>query len=137
MFQRFQNKDEPLLAFAKSGEWFGVKVLKTDNSPTTAWKYSSFYNEFQKAIVAVDGIKTTKVTHIGRGSGARMADLAGVRQEIIRRQGPWNNSSMNGAYLTGLPRDTNYENVGWFSFNPGTFLFAILEPPVELPQKVW
>ncbi|KAG2207731.1 hypothetical protein INT47_011851 [Mucor saturninus] len=67
IFQRFHNEDEPLLTFTTSGIWFGVKVLKTGNNRTTKWKYSSHYDAVKKAIVAVDAINTTKVTHIGRG----------------------------------------------------------------------
>ncbi|KAG2193589.1 hypothetical protein INT47_007392 [Mucor saturninus] len=110
MFQRFHNEGEPLLTFTSSGEWFGVKVLKTCNNPTTEWK----------------------------GSGARMADLAGIGQDQIRRQGRWNNNSMNGAYLTGVPRETMRTSAG-FPLAQGHFYLprAILEPPVELQQKVF
>lgn len=43
-------------------------------------------------------------THVNRGAAARMADLQGVDKSDIRRMERWNNSSMNSAYLTGLPR---------------------------------
>jgi hypothetical protein len=42
--------------------------------------------------------------HAARGASARMADLNAVAESDIRRQGRWNNSAMNGAYLTTLPR---------------------------------
>lgn len=137
MFQRFHNENEPMLTFTTSGEWFGVKVLKADKNPTVEWKYSSHYDAVKKAIVFVD-LSTTKVTHIGRGSGARMADLAGVGEDQIRRQGRWNNSSMNGAYLTGLPRESMRISAG-FPLVQGHFYLprAVLEPPVELQHKVF
>ncbi|KAK4520966.1 uncharacterized protein ATC70_006850 [Mucor velutinosus] len=50
-------------------------------------------------------ISSSKATHLFRGAGARMADAFGVNESQIRRNGRWNSSSINRAYLTGLLRN--------------------------------
>ncbi|KAG2201219.1 hypothetical protein INT47_013030 [Mucor saturninus] len=60
------------------------------------------------------------VTHINRGSAARMADLAGVNEDQIRRLGRWKNTTINGAYLTGLPREVMRVMAG-FTVQQGQF----------------
>ncbi|KAH8548096.1 hypothetical protein BGW37DRAFT_413849, partial [Umbelopsis sp. PMI_123] len=51
------------------------------------------------------GIQSKKSTHISRDSAARMADLAGVNEDQMRRHGRWNKTTMNGAYLISLPME--------------------------------
>ncbi|SAM00260.1 hypothetical protein [Absidia glauca] len=46
------------------------------------------------------GIRSNKMTHINCGSSACMAGNV----DQIRRQGRWNNTTINGAYLIKLPR---------------------------------
>lgn len=137
MFQRFHNDGESAINFTTSKDWFNTKMLKADRNPLVAWKYSSHYDAIKKTIDFLE-VGSTKVIHFGRGSGARMADLAGVGEDEIRRQGRWNNSSMNGAYLTGLPRESMRIGDG-FPKEQGHFylLRTIFEPPVELQQKVY
>ncbi|SAM02703.1 hypothetical protein [Absidia glauca] len=50
------------------------------------------------------GIRSNKKTHIHCGSSARMAGNVCANMDQIRRQGRWNNTTINGAYLTSLPR---------------------------------
>lgn len=81
---------------------------------------------------------TSKKTHVARGSGARMADLNGCPEEEIRRMGRWNNTTMNGAYLTGLPRELMRKAAGFFN-GQGTYDVARANyiPPESLQQKVF
>jgi hypothetical protein len=53
----------------------------------------------------VSGISSTKKTHAGRGLGARSAELAGVSDAQIHRQGHWNTDKLSSCYLTSLPRE--------------------------------
>jgi hypothetical protein len=43
-----------------------------------------------RRLYAEAGIKSSKVTHAGRVSGARLAELNGVPEDQIRRGGRWN-----------------------------------------------
>ncbi|KAG1433713.1 hypothetical protein G6F56_014538 [Rhizopus delemar] len=67
-----------------------------------------------------------------------MADLQGVEESEIRRMGRWNNSTMNGAYLTGLPRGIMRSLAG-FPTTPGAFYLPrdTVVPPLELQAKVF
>ncbi|EED13539.1 hypothetical protein TSTA_097950 [Talaromyces stipitatus ATCC 10500] len=49
-------------------------------------------------------IKSSKVTHAGRVSGARLAELNGVSEDQICWGGRWNADQMTDCYLTTLPR---------------------------------
>ena len=54
-----------------------------------------------------------------------MSDLAGVNEDQIRGLGRWNNTTINGAYLTGLPREVMRAMAG-FTVQQGslkTYLF--------------
>lgn len=102
-FSRFHIEGEPFPTFARSRNWFNIKILKHTQDPSTEWTYNSHLAAIDKAFKACK-ITSSKKTHVNRGAAARMADLQGVDESDIRRMGRWNNSSINGAYLTGLPR---------------------------------
>jgi hypothetical protein len=81
--------------------------------------------------------ESKSVTHIFRGSAARMADLKGAGESDIRRAGRWDMSSMTQYYLTTLPRETMRVLAG-FNVQPGTFwLSRDLDPPKELEDMVF
>ena len=42
-------------------------------------------------------------THVGRGSGAQMAELGGASEGDIRKLGRWNSQALVGCYVTSLP----------------------------------
>ncbi len=46
----------------------------------------------------------SKKTHITRGCATRMAEMAGVPEDQIRRMGHWAQESMEKHYLSCLPR---------------------------------
>ncbi|SAL99937.1 hypothetical protein [Absidia glauca] len=68
------------------------------------WPYSSYRDSIGKTLSS-PGIRSNKKTHINCGSSTRMASNVGANVDQIRRQGRWNNTTINGAYLTNLPRD--------------------------------
>ncbi|CEP20070.1 hypothetical protein [Parasitella parasitica] len=80
--------------------------------------------------------QSSKATHIFRGAGARMAELWGVDESEIRRNGQWNSTSMNRSYLTGLPRRLMRQLAG-FPREEGHFYLprGTLEPPEDLKKK--
>lgn len=137
-FARFQMDNEPFPNFGRSENWFNVKVLKHLSDPTEEWPYSSHHKAIENAFVACN-ITSSKTTHVGRGAAARMADLQGVQESDIRRMGRWNNSSMNGAYLTGLPRGIMRALAGFPSEQGGAFFLPrdTILPSEELQAKIF
>ncbi|SAL98033.1 hypothetical protein [Absidia glauca] len=66
-----------------------------------------------------------------------MAEIVGANEDQIRRQGRWNNATMNGAYLTSLPK----EMVRLMASFPTKYRFfyfarAALDPPTGPLQEV-
>jgi hypothetical protein len=51
------------------------------------------------------GIKSSRKTHIGHGSGVIMAQLAGAPDNSTRRLGRWNQKTMENCYMSTLPRE--------------------------------
>ncbi|SAL96039.1 hypothetical protein [Absidia glauca] len=68
------------------------------------WSYSSHRESIGKASSSL-GIRSNKNTHINCVSPARMAGNLCANVDQIRRQGRWNNATINGAYLTNLSRE--------------------------------
>ncbi|SAM05382.1 hypothetical protein [Absidia glauca] len=68
------------------------------------WSYSSHRDSIGK-VLSSPGIKSNKKTHTNCGSSARMAGNVCANVDQIRRQGRWNNTTINGAHLTNLPRE--------------------------------
>lgn len=138
LFWRFHVQNEPFPDFTHSTNWYLIKLFKSDNSDVTkSWSYTSHRDAVSRGLDGAQ-IFTKKKTHINRGSAARMADLAGVNEDQIRRLGRWNNTTMNGAYLTGLPREVMRVMAG-FTTQQGQFFLrrAILDPPEELCKKIF
>ncbi|SAM08973.1 hypothetical protein [Absidia glauca] len=66
--------------------------------------YSSHRESIGKALSS-PGIRSNKNTHISCGSSARMAGNVCANVDQMRRQGRWDNTTINGAYLINLPRE--------------------------------
>ncbi|SAM04487.1 hypothetical protein [Absidia glauca] len=66
---------------------------------------SSSHRESIDKALSSPGIRSNKKTHIDCGSSAGMAGNVCANVDQIRRQGRWNNTTINGAYLTNLPRE--------------------------------
>ena len=85
------------------------------------------------------GIKISKVTHSGRGSGAKEAEKLDIDVEQIQRQGKWANDSMHKGYLTGLPREFMRGMAGFQAEHAGTYFISRgqVQPPNELLQMIF
>ncbi|KAG2199449.1 hypothetical protein INT47_011561 [Mucor saturninus] len=66
-----------------------------------------------------------------------MADLQGVDESDICRKGRWNNSSMNGAYLTGLPRGIMRSLAGFLQQDTFFLPRNTTIPPENLQAKLF
>ncbi|SAL97782.1 hypothetical protein [Absidia glauca] len=136
-FWRFHVENEPFPDLVASRNWYPVKVFKAGADSSTEWSYFSHKNSIHKAL-SFAGIKSKKKPHINRGSSARMADILGVNEDQIRRQGRWNNTTMNGAYLTTLPREMMRMMAGFPTSTKSFYLArAALDPPAALCKKVF
>ncbi|SAM00745.1 hypothetical protein [Absidia glauca] len=90
-----------------------------------------------KAFCSPD-IRSNKKTHINCGLSARMAGHVCANVDQIRRQGRWNNTTMNGAYLTNLPRKLVRSLAGFPTYGRSFHLAcAALHPPTSLCKKLF
>ncbi|SAM05657.1 hypothetical protein [Absidia glauca] len=101
------------------------------------WSYSSRRESIGK-VLSSPGIRSNKNTHINCGSSARMAGNVCANVDQIRRQGQWNNTTINGAYLTNLPRElvrsmANFSTYGRFFY----LACAALNPSTSLCKKLF
>ncbi|SAM01774.1 hypothetical protein [Absidia glauca] len=76
------------------------------------WSYFSHRGSIGKALSS-PGIMSNKNTHINCGSSARMAGNVCANVDQMRRQGRWNNTTINGAYLTSLLRESVQSMAGF------------------------
>ncbi|SAM01218.1 hypothetical protein [Absidia glauca] len=99
--------------------------------------YSSHRESIGK-ILSSPGIRSNKKTHINCGSSACMAGIVYASEDQIRRQGRWSNTTMNGPYLTSLPREMMRSMAG-FPTNGRSFYLAraVLGPPTSLCKKLF
>ncbi|SAM03390.1 hypothetical protein [Absidia glauca] len=88
--------------------------------------------------VSSPGVRSNKKSHINCGSSAGMACNVCANIDQIRRQGRWNNTTMNGAYLTNLPRELVQSMAGFPTY--GRFFYlarTALNPPTSLCKKLF
>ncbi|SAM02484.1 hypothetical protein [Absidia glauca] len=100
---------------------------------TQEWSYSSRRESIGKALSS-PGIRSNEKTQLDCGSSARMAGNV----DQIRHQGRWNNTAINGAYLTDLPRGLVRSMAGLPTY--GRFFYlarAALNTPTSLCKKLF
>ncbi|SAL94984.1 hypothetical protein [Absidia glauca] len=88
------------------------------------WSYFSQRESIGKALSS-PGIRSNKNTHINCGSSARTAGNVCANVDHLRRQGRWNNTTINGAYPNDLPRELVQSMAGF----PTLVDFFILHVP--------
>ena len=79
-------------------------MLKRDNFYRTEALSDSIVVSWTRRLHQEASIKTSKVTHAGRESRARLVEANSVPEDQIRCGGRWNTDQMTGYYLTTLPR---------------------------------
>ncbi|SAL95080.1 hypothetical protein [Absidia glauca] len=101
------------------------------------WSYFSQRESTSKALSS-PGIRSNKNTHINCGSSARMAGNVCANVDQIRRQGRWNNTTIDGVYLTNLPRELVQSMAGFPTYGRSFyFARAALNPPTSLYKKLF
>jgi Centromere DNA-binding protein complex CBF3 subunit, domain 2/Transcriptional activator of glycolytic enzymes len=144
LLYRWDLTDEPFPDFSRREAWYGTRVLASSahgrsrgHGPEEQLAYSTQLDWINKALEYV-GIASHKKTHIGRSSGAKLAELLGICLDEIRRQGHWNQEEMVGCYLNSLPREFMRVMAGHPRYM-GCFEVprASVAPPDELLSMIW
>jgi hypothetical protein len=118
-----------------AGTQFEIKIKPPRRAQE--WIYSSHRESIGKALSS-PGIRYHKKAHINCGSSSRMAGNVCANVDQIRRQGRWNNITINGAYLTNLRRELVRSTAGFLTY--GRFFDlarAALNPPTSLCEKLF
>ena len=134
--EKYGPQETPFLDFTNSANWFDHNLLPARGNAMKELGYETHRAGVKQALRNV-GLNTKAVNHIGRGSGARMAELGGASQDGIRRAGRWNNQSVDMCYLVAVPRDV-VRTLG--GFHPAGHTFYIkrdLPVPSELQRLVF
>ncbi|SAL95322.1 hypothetical protein [Absidia glauca] len=100
------------------------------------WSYFSHRESIGKALCS-PGIRSNKKTHINCGSSARMAGNVCANVDQIPRQGRWNNTTINGSYLTDLPRELVRSMAAFPTYGRSFYIArAALNPPTSLCKEL-
>lgn len=136
LFSRFHLDLEPFPDFSRRANWYNTYVLKGSNKFEEI-TYGTQYNAFRRGLDAA-GIKSSKVTHVNRGSALNMIDDEQVSDDQQRRVGRWGTDRMVGCYLSSLPKQA-IRSIAGFTTSPGNYHIyrAAIEPPEELKRKVF
>jgi hypothetical protein len=111
-------------------------MLMHGDNPKKEVSFSTHYKAVKNMLDSL-GIKSTVKTHMGRGSGSRIADVLGASEPDIRRSGRWNQQAVS-CYLTSLPRET-MRTLARFPKDRGHFYIprAAVEPPESLQEQIF
>jgi hypothetical protein len=134
-FVRYQIENNAFPSLWRNADWYDL-YLVPGTKPGKELSFGTHY-KFIKNMLYSLGIKSNVKTHMGRGTGAQMADVRGASEPDIRRSGRWNQEAVS-CYLTMLPRETMRTLAG-FPKDSGHFYIArsILEPPSCLLEQVF
>ncbi|SAM03725.1 hypothetical protein [Absidia glauca] len=105
-------------------------ILELQSKPAS----SALEKDYQQVVAVNKQLMSNKKTHINCGSSARMTGNV----DQMRRQGRWNSTMINGAYLTSLPRQLVRSMAGFPTY--GRFFYiarAALNPPTSLCKKLF
>jgi hypothetical protein len=134
-FVRHHVQNVPFPTMWTNRDWYDI-MLAPGDIPTKEISFSTHY-KFIKDMLDALGIKSKVKTHMGRGAGARMADVLGASESDVRRSGRWNQQAIS-CYLTSLPRETMRTLAG-FPKDRGHFYIprAAVEPPDSLKEMIF
>lgn len=133
----FGEAEETFPRLDSPKEWFPL-FLFPGAKQTEEMKKDTHYHAV-KALLKNCGVgdNSSQVTHIFRGSAARMADLQGASERDISRAGRWDMSSMVQYYLTTLPRETMRVLAGFNKERGAFWISRDVDPPAELGEMIF
>ena len=122
-----------------ASQWYGIWLFPGKGKNASQPISSDAHAKATKTVLENAGVRqfSKKLTHIYRGSAARMADLFGASETDIRRGGRWDMSSMAQHYLTTLPRETMRSLAGFPAVSGQFWIPRDLDPPAELEALVF
>lgn len=82
-FWRWHLSGEPFPCFRTSQDWYDIKVLKRDNTHLDEKLSDSTATSWTRRLYALSGIQGSKVTHMPRSSGARIAEANNVSEAQV------------------------------------------------------
>ncbi|SAL97202.1 hypothetical protein [Absidia glauca] len=133
--EKIKDQVEGSDAFAETKK--KVESMYSTRSSAQEWSYFSHRESIGKALSS-PGIRANKKTRINCGSSARMAGNVCANVDQIRRQGRLNNTTINGAYLTNLPRELVRSTAGFPTYDRFFYIAcAALNPPSSLCKKLF
>lgn len=136
LFARFHIDCEPFPNFADPSEWYNIKLLKSGKSRVIPMSYRTQYKAIGDAFDAC-GIASKSKTHAGRGSSVRMAELLGVPEFDLRQLGRWNQTAMEGCYLSRLPRKAMRALGGFHPDQSNFYLPRDVSVPETLQRRIF
>jgi len=83
LFWRWHCSGEPFPCFRTSEDWYSIKLLKRDNVHIDAALSDSTARDWTRRIYNAGGIKGSKVTHMPRASGSRIAEANNVSEAQV------------------------------------------------------
>jgi hypothetical protein len=84
LFWRWHLSGEPFPCFRRSQDWYGIKLLKRDNTHLDKRLSDSTSSSWTRRLYAKSGIQGSKVTHMPRSSGARIAEANNVPEAQVK-----------------------------------------------------
>jgi hypothetical protein len=84
-FWRWQCEGERFPRFARSEDWYDIKVLRQSKENPAAYISSQTANSWTRRIYDKYGIATSKASHTPRIASSQNTDLAGISEASIRR----------------------------------------------------
>ena len=87
-FWRWHLSGEPFPCFRTSQDWYNIKLLKRDNAHLDKKLSDSTASSWTRRLYALSGIQGSKVTHMPRSSGARIAEANNVSEAQVWRHTP-------------------------------------------------
>ena len=112
-------------------------MIRGGSNPTEPLS-SIMHRKGIKAVYERLGLNYKAISHVIRGSSAKMAEFAGAEDNQIRRQGRWNSQAMENCYLATIPREAVR---GLAGFDPKRPSFCLprssLLPPKILSRMIF
>lgn len=125
--------------FLEKKDWYLIKVLFAHKGKARSngeISYSHENNLVSQCFETI-GFRSDKKTHVGRKSGARIADSNSVEEAQVLRAGQWNQSdAYHRSYSSPFPMKFILSSAGFREDEPYVIARNI-EPPAELQAKIF
>ena len=137
-FYRWEVAGEPVPEFHLRPNWCHLHVLRGDDNAFIELNDKTQL-KWTDPVYKETNLTSIKKTHAGRANGARIADVAGVDNNQIRRAGNWNADSLSTNYLDNIRRQFSRAMAGLSPQVQGNYYLpgARTAPPETLRRSIW